>query len=276
MRLRRLFATTMSRFRAIGPVRAAGIIRLAALSTALLAGCAPSDDETDFEARRALLQRQNQGLRELIAEEEQGGLVPRDRFLIGLDEAILADIFRSQLPIEKPVGEKFIVRLEKAEVLLRDKYGSIVIEGSAHRRATPGRRVKLRILGGLGAVAIDPADGRLNIAIAIDRIDFLEAGLLEGVLGAGGKKLFAEKGREKIQEAIPNLQVPVVLGKDIRIPAMVDGDVRLDALNVPLNLSVDRVLAAGGKLWVTLNAEVGRVTGADEGLGVKVGEGGGS
>jgi hypothetical protein len=30
------------------------------------------------------------------------------------------------------------------------------------------------------------------------------------------------------------------------------------------------VIAAGGKLWVTLNAEVGKVTGAEEGLGVAV------
>ena len=76
----------------------------AALLAALLAGCSPSDDETDFLARKALLQRQNQGLRELVVEAEQGSLVPKDRFLIGLDEAILADIFRSQLPLELTSG----------------------------------------------------------------------------------------------------------------------------------------------------------------------------
>lgn len=112
-------------------------------------------------------------------------------------------------------------------------------------------------------MSIDPEGGRLNIATAIDRVDFLEAGLLEDVLGVGGKKLFASVGREKRQEAIPELQVPVVLGKDIRIRALAEGDTRLGALTVPLNLSIDRVLTAGGKLWATRNAEVGKVAGAD-------------
>ena len=72
------------------------------LAAALLAGCAPSDQETEFLARKAFLQRQNQGMRELIAEAEQGTLVPRDRFLIGIDEQVIADVFRYQLPMERP------------------------------------------------------------------------------------------------------------------------------------------------------------------------------
>lgn len=248
------------------PGHAVGVL-LAAL---LLIGCSPSEEETDYLARKALLLRQNQGIRELIAEAEQGSLVPSDRFLIGLDEKIVGDLFRSQLPLEHPIGERFVIRLEKAEISLRDKYGAIIIEGGVHRRAAPERKIAVRIFGGLGAVTIDPGTGQLSIAIAIDHIELLQAGVLESILGAGGKKLFAEKGREWLQEAIPDLQVPVVLGREIQIPALEEGGVRLDSLAVPLNLSVDRVIAAGGKLWVTLHAEVGKVTGAEEGLGVEV------
>lgn len=236
----------------------------------LCSGCTPSDEETDYLARKALLLRQNQGIRELIAEAEQGSLVPNDRFLIGLDEKIIGDLFRSQLPLERPIGERFTIRLEKAEVSLRDKYGAITIESSVHRRASPERGIAVRIFGGLGAVALDPQTSQLSISIAIDHIELLQAGVLESILGAGGKKFFAEKGRELLQDVIPNLQVPVVLGREIQIPALEEGGVRLDSLAVPLNLSVDRVIAAGGKLWVTLNAEVGKVTGAEEGLGVEV------
>ncbi len=242
----------------------------ALLAAILLVGCAPSEEETDYLARKALLLRQNQGIAELIAEAGQGSLVPTDRFLIGLDEKIVGDLFRSQLPLERPIGERFTIRLEKAEVSLRDKYGAIIIESSVHRRASPERRIAVRIFGGLGAVAIDPQTSQLSIAIAIDHIELLQAGVLESILGVGGKKFLADKGRELLQDAIPNLQIPVVLGQEIHIPALEEGGVRLDSLAVPLNLSVDRVIAAGGKLWVTLNAEVGKVTGAEEGLGVEV------
>src|SRR5262245_884109 len=63
----------------------------------LLAGCAPSDREVEYEARKALLQRQNKGIRELIEEEQRGSLVSNDRFLIGLDEKVVERLFRSQL-----------------------------------------------------------------------------------------------------------------------------------------------------------------------------------
>jgi hypothetical protein len=236
----------------------------------LFMGCAPSEEESDFLARKALLVRQNQGIHELIVEAEQGTLVPADRFLIGLDEKLVGDLFRSQLPLERPIGERFIVQLERATVSLRDKYGAITIEGSLHRRATPERKTAVRIFGGLGAVAIDSVTSLLSISIAIDHFELLQAGFLEGIIGRGGKKFLAEKGRGLLQEAIPKLQIPVALGRSINIPALQEGGIKLDSLVVPLNLSVERVIAAGGKLWVTVDAEVGKVTGAEEGIGVAV------
>ena len=61
-----------------------------------------------------------------------------------------------------------------------------------------------------------------------------------------------------------------MLGRSIRVPAIEESGFRLDSLVVPLDLSVERVIAASGKLWVTLNATVGKVTGAEQGLGVSV------
>lgn len=247
-----------------------GQLLAALLVVALLAGCAPSAEETSFLARRQLLLRQNQGIRELIEEQEKGSLVPTDRFLVGIDESIVQDLLRSQLPLERPLGKRFVVRLESATVLLRDKYGAVTMDGELHRPATPDRKTKVRVFGGLGAVAIDPATQLLRVTIAIDHIELLQAGLLEGVLGSGGKKFLAQRGRALLQDALPSLEVPVVLGRSIHVPAIQEGAIRLDSLLVPLNLSVERVIGVGGTLWVTLHAEVGKVTGG-KGLGVAVG-----
>ena len=246
------------------------LILLGLLVLAPLAGCAPSEEETQYLARKALLTRQNQGIRELIAEAERGSMVPADRFLIGIDEKIVAQLLSAQLPLERPVGKRFIVRIDSATVLLRDKFGAITIAGTVYRRKTPDRRTALRIYGGLGAVSIDSVTDMLSIAIAIDHIELVEAGILDRVLGRGGKKYIAEKGRDRLQEALPKLEVPVALARRIRVPAIEEGAVQLDSLEVPLDISVERVIAVGGKIWVTLNAEVGAVTGAEEGLGVVV------
>ena len=246
------------------------IMSIVFLATVLLLGCAPSQEETDYLARRAMLLRQNQGIRELITEEEQGSLVPLDRFLIGVDEKVLGDIFRSQLPRERPLGKQFVIRLEKAEVSLQDKYGLIIIEGNVHRSKTTDRKIAVRIFGGLGSVMIDPMTNLLSIGIAIDHFELLQAGILESILGSDGKKLFAKQGLSLIQDAIPNIQIPVALRQNINIPPIADGGIKLDSLEIPLELSVNRFIAAGGKLWVTLSASVGTVTGAEEGLGVAV------
>jgi hypothetical protein len=240
------------------------------LVSGLLTGCAPSQEEVDFLARKALLQRQNQGIRELIAEAERGSLVPIDSFLVGIDEKIVGELLRSQLPLERPLGKRFVVHLDSATVLLRDKFGLITIDGNIHRLATPDRRTAVRILGGLGAVRVDPATDLLNVSIAIDQIELREAGILDKVLGRGGKKFLAEKGRGLLQDALPALHVPVALAQSVRVPAIQEGPIQLDSLAVPLDLSVERVLAAGGKLWLTLHAGVGKVTGAEGGLGVSV------
>ena len=246
------------------------LLAVSPLVGVLLSGCSPSEEETSYLALKALLQRQNQGIRELIGEQERGSLVPSDRFLVGVDETIVEGLLRSQLPLERPLGKRFVVRLERATVSLRDKFGNVTLEGEVHRAKTPDRVTAVRIHGGLGAVSIDSTTDLLHVAIAIDHIELLQAGILETVLGRGGKKFLADQARPRIQEALPPLAIPVVLGKSVKIPAVQEEGLQLDSLLVPLNLSVERVIAAGGKLWVTLNADVGTVTGAEEGLGVSV------
>jgi hypothetical protein len=240
------------------------------LAASLLAGCAPPEEETNFLARKAVLLRQNQGLRELIAAADSGTLVPADRFLVGIDERVVAEILNSQLPMDRPLGKRFMIHLDRATVLFRDKYGLVTLEGDIHPRTAPHRRTSVRILGGLGAVRIDPGTGLLDADIAIDQVEVLEAGRFENVLGRSGKKLLSKQGRPMLQEALPTLHVPVALAQKIRIPAIQEGPVRLDSLTIPLRMSVEGVLAAGHKLWVYLDAEVGAVTGAEEGLGVVV------
>jgi len=264
-----LWSGSMSRIVARAEVLGRSLV-VTLLGVSLLAGCAPSDQESDYLFRRSQLQRQNQGIRDLIAEEERGSLVPTDRFLIGIHESVLAGLFRSQLPLERPLGKRFVMRLDSATVSLRDKFGRVTIEGSLHRPQTPERKIGLRIFGGLDSVAIDPATGMLHVKIAIDHFDITRAGLLEGVLDGGGKKFVARVGLPIIQDALPRLEVPVVLGRSIRVPPVEAAGLQLDSLQVPLHLSVERVIAAGGKLWVTIHAGVGKVTGAEQGLSVAV------
>jgi hypothetical protein len=236
----------------------------------LVVGCSPSEKETEFLRRKALLERQNKGIRELIQDEEKGFLLPTDRFLIGVDEKVVQGLLNSQLPLERPLGKRLVLRLERATIQFRDKYGFVIVEGSVHRLKTPDRHTAVRVYGGLGAVEIDPQTNLLTIRFAIDDFQILQAGILEGVLGRGGKKFLATQALGYVKDALPALQVPVGLARAIRVPPIQSGAVTLDSLHVPLDLSVERVIAAKEKLWVTLHAEVGEIAGGEQGLGVAI------
>ena len=93
---------------------------------------------------------------------------------------------------------------------------------------------------------------------------------LQGVLGPGGRKFVAERGKELLEDALPTFRVPVAVAQKLKVPALDDGPVVLDSLHVPFDLDVERVLAVGGNLWVTLDAQVGAVVGGEEGIGVSV------
>lgn len=242
----------------------------ATLLAVLASGCGPSEEEVQFQARRAELERRAQGLRELVAEAEQGSLIPSDRFFVGVGEQLVEDLFRSQLPLEQPLEDRFVVRLERAEMEFDDKYGAVRIEGRIHPVRFPDRRVALRIEGGLGEASIDPETGMLRVRVAIDHIDIAEAGGLEELLGRGAIRYLGDKGRALLEEAIPPIEVPVTLERAVPVPAVAEGGVRFAALEVPLEVSVERVLALGGKLWVSFDADVGPVKGGEDGLGVEI------
>jgi hypothetical protein len=235
-----------------------------------ITGCGPSEEEAVHAARKAALERRLRGLRELVAEAERGSLIPTDRFFVGVGEKLVGDLFRSQLPLERALEDRFVVRLESAEMEFRDKYGAVRIEGSVHPQAFPSRTVALRIQGGLGAAEIDPETGILRVRIAIDHIDVAQAAGLERMLGEGAIRYLGDKGREILERAIPPIEVPVSLERAVPIPAVEEKGVRLSALEVPLEVSVERVLAAGGKLWVSFDARVGPVKGGEGGLGVEI------
>jgi len=245
---------------------------VAAATTALAAGlaCGPSEEEVRYQARKAELERRAQGLRELVADAEQGSLIPSDRFFVGVGEQLVADLFRSQLPLEQPLEDRFVVRLESAEMEFDDKYGAVRIEGRIHPVRFPSRQVALRIEGGLGEASIDPESGILRVRVAIDHIDIAEAGGLERLLGRGAIRFLGGKGRDLLEEAIPPIEVPVKLERAVPVPAVEEGGVRFAALEVPLEVSVERVLAVGGKLWVVFDADVGAVKGGEDGLGVEI------
>ena len=151
------------------------VVRLVAASltgllAASLSSCAPSEEESAYLARKALLLRQNQGIRELIVEAESGSLVPTGRFLVGLDEVVVASLLRSQLPLERPVrvrrGQRCtaFLRMQPSRDLVtwrldggpeHSTFHGLLLDPADLARARPDHRPRLHPRGMALAAALD-------------------------------------------------------------------------------------------------------------------------
>jgi hypothetical protein len=75
-------------------------------------------------AEKALLERQIEGLRELVAAAQARTLLKSEQFLIGADEATVQGLIAATLPQERVIANRFRVRLERAEARFRSSQAS--------------------------------------------------------------------------------------------------------------------------------------------------------
>jgi hypothetical protein len=227
-----------------------------AVTAALAAGCA-RPAPSPLRARRVALEREVQGLAELVAELESGRpLLPEGRLVVAVHERLVRDILGSALPWEAELG-RFRARLDRADVRFSGRYGLLSLEGAVASRSDPDLSGELRVLGGFESVALDPGSGTLRAALAVDHIDVRRAAGLEGLLSASALDDLARQLRIVVKQRLPSLEIPVELQQRIALPPVTEGPVRMEGAALPLTVAVSRVAALEGRLWVAFDVQPG-------------------
>jgi hypothetical protein len=229
-----------------------------ALALGATAGCgAKSEGSGELHAQKVVLQREVEGLRELVGRLEGGGsAVPPDDVLIAVEDALVRDLLEAQLPFETEV-DAYRVRLDHAQVTFR---GSplIALEGKvAPKDGTV--EGELRVLGALEKIRVDAATGRLSASVAVDHVDIKRIAGFESFLPGASIDELARQVRLQLAGRIPDLAIPVRVEQRIDFPALTDGPVRTDAASLPLAAAVSQVFAGRGRLWVSLSVKPGDV-----------------
>jgi len=228
------------------------------LAVVLLAGgCGEAPRAGELHARKKILEREVEGLREVVARLERGepGLPPGD-VVIAVEDGLLRDLLEAQLPLEADV-ERFHVRLDKAQVAFR---GSplVTLEGRVAWRERDGIEGEVRLLGALDAIKLDPESGTLRAAIAVDHIDLKRVAGLEQVLSGVALDELARTLRVELTGRLPPVAIPIKVAQRIELPPVTTGPVRIDGASMPLEVTVSQVLAVGGTLWVAVRVEAGQ------------------
>lgn len=237
---------------------AAGAAGVALLALLLAGACGEDVESARRRAQAIVARRQIEGLKQLVAGAERGELSTSSQIAIGIREEIVRDILSASLPLERAVSERFKVRLERAEVRFLDTQSAVILRGQAGLLGESDVAVSVVLVGSLDQLHLEEGSGRLKAHIALEyfEVEKVAAGGDRPVL----RRLIDALGRESlsaIQEAVPEIEIPVKLDPSIRIKGLGRGPVAAKPGELPLHFEVARVVPLNGRLWVLLNASVG-------------------
>lgn len=239
-------------------------ITLAALP---LTGCDRGHEGAgDLRAQRVVLEREVEGLRAMVARMERGEpMLPLDDIAVAVEEALVRELLVAQLPFEADV-DRFHVQLTSADVQFRGS-PTLQLRGRIVVREQPDLTAAVTLFGALDEVRVDRSSSTLLATVAADHL------MIADVTGAAqflsGETIddVARLVRIELGDRLPTVRIPVRLQQSIDFPAVTEGPVRIHGARLPLDVTVSQVVAARGRLWVSVHVTPGAFEAAAESPG---------
>jgi hypothetical protein len=220
-------------------------------------GCGGPDKRGgELHAQRVLLEREVSGLRESVARLEKGeAIFPQEAVVISIAEGVVKEFVDAQLPVRVEL-ESFQIELKTAAASFKGS-PTMNLTGTIVHKEHPDLVGEVFAIGALESIEIAPETGTLRAALAVDHVDLLQMGGLERFLSGGTVNELARRIRHQLEGHLPQIQIPVRIEPDISLPSVTHGPVRLRGASMPLTVSVARVLAGQGVLWIAVNVVPG-------------------
>lgn len=209
-----------------------------------------------------MLRHQIDGLETLIAAAEKGTLFPKDLLMVSVDESTIRALILLALPREEVIAGKYRVRLDKADVGLRDKWGSVRLDGRVSLAGGTGNDVfaELAVFGQLATVEVDE-NGVLKGRVSVIGFEVRRFGVYGE--SAAGRRLIeelAEQQADALSSLAFPITIPVQVQQLITLNGLGEGPVRVPPAQFPLKVTVADVSARGGRLWIALDVKAGSWT----------------
>jgi hypothetical protein len=232
-----------------------GPTTLAILLT-LTAACHPVAGTRRRPVEEILLERQEQGLKSLIAAAKEGRLIPFDQVLVVVSQELVQSLIEATLPLEQVLAERYRVRAESVHVTFDDGFALVQLRGRASLVTDDQTQAEIDIYGGIDIVDLDPQSGILRGRVTILAVDTQHVNVI-GV-PTPVRRLVDDLGREQLKVFEPLLQsieIPVKLEQNLQLPAVSQSGVRIPEASLPLQAAVVDVKAFRGRLWICATAK---------------------
>jgi hypothetical protein len=201
-----------------------------------------------------LLVRQTQELGRLVAAAERKSPFDFEGILVVVDQALVQDLLRGATPLEAAVGGGFHVRVDSAEATFADGLAIVRLDGQASV-AGKAASADVSVYGAIDVVELDATSGVMKCRVSVSGVDAAHA----DVLGVDEpvRRLTEALTHGGLALLLGSIEVPVRIENRVSIPAVESHRLRIESVDLPLQVAVEDVKAWGGKLWVRVQVAIG-------------------
>ena len=220
------------------------------------AACRPPGTDERPPVAEIVLERQQQGLKVLIAAAKEGRLIPFEQVLVTVSQELVQGLIEATLPYEQDLAERYRVRVESVHVAFEDGFALVQLRGRASLVSDAQTSAEIHLYGGIDVVDLDPETGILRGRVTIFALETQRVSLV-GV-PAPVRRLVDDLGREQLKVFEPllnSIEIPVRLEQKVDVPAVNQAGIKIAAASLPLQAAVVDVKAFRGKLWICASAK---------------------
>jgi hypothetical protein len=209
-------------------------------------------------AEDVILRHRLMRLEQLLEIPANGSVVDFERALVVIDERLVRNLLLAAIPYRGTVGGFARLVLRSADVFFDDGTALVRLDGSAWIGDDETREsfASISIYGELDVVDLDPEISVLRTRLRVIAVDAKD---VRGPISPFAERLIENLGWLKIEsfEGLNyDLEIPLRLGNELRLPEIEGGDVKIAATTIPLDVTLQSIRAFHHKLWVSTEIAV--------------------